>query len=412
MNFKLTFILSIFICNLSYSQALNNQRTDFLTSEKDKTIAIKFDSVKINSNLVLLEDSLENTALLNSLNAFLAAAQENRTNKWILASEIVETQILIDEIWDIHKNEAFENEAFYKAYLTNIVPLDQNKYAVHIAYIGKNEDSANLRANFELIAHKIDDNFWFSSPLKQNTQNWKTKKIENHLFHYPYDLDDEKIQLFTDHVLLCDKKLENNTGIFHYYMCKNEMDPLNLFGVKYKSDYNGDPLRTRWVAKHDQKSLWVANEDRIYAYDLHDLWHNRLGQVISRREVHRRVDCHIATLYGGIWGITWPELFPMFTEKYVVKEHVDWLAHKQAKSHFITNGKRKNYTDDFVGALLIKKIEQDKGFDGVWKLLMTKRTKEEEEYFSVLKELTGITKESYNKEVQKLITKEMAHLGI
>ncbi len=38
----------------------------------------------------------------------------------------------------------------------------------------------------------------------------------------------------------------------------------------------------------------------------------------------------------------------------------------------------------------------EKGFDGVWELLMTKRTKEEQEYFSVLEKLTGITKENYN----------------
>ncbi|MEE9372587.1 MAG: hypothetical protein V3V00_05990 [Saprospiraceae bacterium] len=75
---------------------------------------------------------------------------------------------------------------------------------------------------------------------------------------------------------------------------------------------------------------------------------------------------------------------------------------QENNSFFITKERRKNYTDDFVGALIVKKIEDSIGVEGVWKLLMTKRTKGEEEYFSVLEKLTGITKANYNKETQKL----------
>ena len=155
----------------------------------------------------------------------------------------------------------------------------------------------------------------------------------------------------------------------------------------------------------------VLNDAHLYGYDLHDLWHNRLSQVISRRKVHRRVDCHIAYLYGGSWGFGWEELFNLFSEKFVVGKNVDWMEHKKSSSYFETN-KHKNYTDDFIGALLVKKIEEEKGFDGVWELLLTKRTKEEEEYFMVLEKLTGISKKNYNKEVSKLIKKEMKNLGI
>lgn len=398
MNFKIAFFLGLFFFNFSYSQAPKE--------------AEGLDILHINPGIKMLKDSMETESLLNAVDAFLAAAQENSSNQWILPSEIVETQILIDEIWGIQKSETYQNDIFFKAYLTNIAPLENDKYAVHIAYIGSHEGAAILKANFELIAHKTGDTFLMASPLKRKTQNWKTKKIENHLFHYPYDLDEEKLQRFTGHVLLCDEKLKNNEGDFHYYMCKDETNPLDLFGVTYKATYNSHPLNTRWVAQHEKKSLWVANEARIYDYDLHDLWHNRLGRVISRREVHRRVDCHIAMLYGGTWGKSWEELFPVFKKKFVVAKNVDWLTHKSAKSNFIADGRHKVYTDDFVGALLVKKIEQEQGFDGVWKLLLTKRAKEEEEYFKVLEELTGITKENYNQEVQYLIEEEMQNLGI
>lgn len=396
MKFKTVFFLSILFSNLSYSQTIAEQNL----------------ILHINENIVMPEDTSVHKALLSSVNAFLLAAQENSPNKWILASETIETQILIDELEAIRKNKQFENDTFFKAHLANIIPLEKDKYAIQVAYMGINENTPILRANFELVAHKADDIFLFSSPLKRNTQDWTSKKVQNHTFYYPYEIEDETIEKFANKMVFYDEKLKNNVGETHFYLCTAEINPLKLFGVDYKSDYNGNGLNTRWYSKHDEKTIYVLNESQIYNFDTHDLWHNRLSQVISRRKVHRRVDCHIATLYGGIWGKSWEELFPIFSEKYVVSKDVDWLKHKEDKTHFITNGRRKNYTDDFIGALLVRKIEEEKGFEGVWELLKTKRTKAEEEYFSVLEKLIGITKNNYNQEVQQLIEIEMNNLGI
>lgn len=376
------------------------------------TLSAQPNNLIINEGIIMPTDSLECEALLLSVNAFLSAAYENSDNKWILPTQKVETQILIDEIQDIQKHKKLKKDTFYKAYLTNITPLENHKYAVHIAYIGIQEAAPILRANFELIAHKTKESYLIASPLLRNTQNWTTKKMQNHIFHYPFTLDVEKVEQYTTLASLYDEKLKNTESESHYYLCPNELDPLKLFGVEYKSDYNGRELNTSWVSSVDKKNLLVLTAARFYDFDPHDLWHNRLSQVISRRKVHRRVDCHIATSYGGIWGKSWAELFPIFKEKFVLGKEVDWLGHKKNSSHFITNGRRKNYTDDFVGALIVRKIEEEKGFAGVWELLMTKRTKVETEYFAALEKLIGISKKNYNKEVFKLIEAEMNDFGI
>jgi hypothetical protein len=361
----------------------------------------------------MIEDSLESKSLLSCVESFLTSAHKNeQDNKWILTEEHVETQILIDEIQDIQKSKEFESESFFTAYVTNITPLEEDSYAVHISYMGTNKESAALRANFELIAHKSNKGFLISSPLIRNTQNWKTKTIKNHTFHYPFSLEEGKVQEFTDWAVFYDEKLNNNPGDLHYYLCEDETNPLKLFGVAYKSDYNGDDFSSSWQSQHGKKTIYVLNKSGIYGFDTHDLWHNRLNQIIPRREVHHRVDCHIATLHGGIWGLSWEELFPIFSKKYAVGKNVDWLEHKKNKSHFITKGRHRNYSDDFVGALLIKEIEHEKGMDGVWQLLMTKRTREEEEYFSALASLIGITKKNYNKEVSRLVEAEKNRFGI
>ena len=376
------------------------------------TVSAQTNLLKINPDIVMPKDSLASEALLLSVNAFLAAAQEDRPNKWVLAAENIETQLLIDEILDIQKSKAFENNAFFKPYLTKITPLADDKFAVHIAYIGINKDTLMLRANFELIAHKSNDSYLITSPLLRNTQNWQTKKIQNHVFHYPYTVDAEKVQEYAEFASFYDEKLKNNEGITHYYLCDNEIDPLKLFGVDYKSDYNGWKFDdSAWMSSIGKKNLNVLNAARFYNFDTHDLWHNRLNQVISRKKVHHRVNCQIAYLHGGSWGFSWEALFPMFSQKFVVGKQVDWLAHRKNKSHFLTDG-HKNYTDDFIGALLVKQIEKEKGFDGVWELLLTKRTAEDREYFTVLENLIGISKKNYNQEVTKLIEAEMDNFGI
>lgn len=410
MKINIVFLLSMFTCTLSYGQTSFQKIHNFEIAQKDSIVSQEIGDLIINNDIVLPDDSLETMALFTSLNGFLSAAYQNTQNDWILPTEIIETQMLIDEIVDIKKSENFKHDSFFKAYITNIIPINEDDYLIKISYLGAQGISPIVRANFELVAHKKKGNFLISSPLIRYTQNWKTKKYQNHIFHYPFTIDQEKIRKFADKVMFYDEKLDNNVGEFHYYLQEDGMDPIKLFGVEYKSDYNGYALNSRWVTMVDNKTLWVANEARVFGYDIHDLWHNRLGLVIPRKEVHRRVDCHIATLHGGIWGFTWEELFPTFYNNFVIESNIDWLDHKKNGSHFFTNGlrgKRKNYTDDFVGALIVEKIENERGFDGVLELLKTKRTKDEKEYFEVLERLTGITKDSYNEEVSKLIDAEI-----
>ncbi len=88
----------------------------------------QINTVKINSNIVMPKDSSVKKALIFSLNNFLNTAQDNSENRWILPSERVENQILIDEILDIEKSKEFEDDSFFKPYLNNLIPLEENKY--------------------------------------------------------------------------------------------------------------------------------------------------------------------------------------------------------------------------------------------------------------------------------------------
>ena len=136
-------------------------------------------SLIINAAIKLPKDSIESALLIKSLKGFLEDSQKpNEENKFVLSTEKIETDILLDEFKGIQKSGRFKDDYFYKPYLTNLVPLPQNKYLVQLAYIGINEKISILVANFEIIAHKIDNGFVFSSPLIRNTQNWKIEDWE------------------------------------------------------------------------------------------------------------------------------------------------------------------------------------------------------------------------------------------
>lgn len=400
-------LLSIVLFQISIAQNSNNEEIISTISTRDSITPMIIENLVLTPEIILPEDSLECVSLLVALSGFLTFAEQNVENKWVLPTETIETQLLIDEIENIQKSKQYGIDHFYKPYVTNIIPIDEHDYIIKVSYIGIFNNYPIVRANLELNAYKKESQFFIASPLKRNTRNWNTTKIENHYFFHPYAIDEKEAFRFTEKAIFYDNKLNNNNGQFHYYLEKRGFDALKLFGIEYKSDYNGYELNSRWHAEDEQVCIWVANEDRVFGYDTHDLWHNRLRRIIPRNKIHRRVDCYIATLYGGMWGESWDVLFPKFCKNFVLNKTTDWLDQKSSfESHIPVNG-RKVYVDDFVGALLVQKIEKEKGFEGVWELLKTKRTKEDLQYFAVLERLVGINQQNYNQEVNKLIELEM-----
>jgi len=85
--------------------------------------------------------------------------------------------------------------------------------------------------------------------------------------------------------------------------------------------------------------------------------------------------------------------------------NADWFALYTENKVF--DGKEKPmYVPYFLNALIVQKIEKEKGFAPVMGLLgCGKREKGDENYFKVLEKITGITKADFNKSMWELIKK-------
>lgn len=364
--------------------------------------------LRINQNIVLPKDSIECNVLTTSINDFLLSAQKpNEENKFVFEGEKIETFILLDEINGIEKASELNDNNFFIPYLTNIIKIEDNNYFIQVSYIGIYKNNPFLRASFEFIAHKKNNSFTFSSPLLRNTKNWKVLIVGNNVFHYEATINKAKVKEFKELANSFDKKLKVANKQCEYYLTTNFVALQKLIGVAYKSDYNGYNENTL-SSDFGNKRLIIlgSNSANFDNFDPHDLFHDRLSLVIPRNKVNKPVDEGCAYLYGGSWGFTWKEIFKAFKEQIASNKNTNWIEIKETPILFNT-GKYPNPADYIVNALLVKKIEKEKDFAGVWKLLnVGPFEKGNEKYYQMLEKLTGITKANYNDKIWELINNE------
>ncbi|RKR83243.1 hypothetical protein BDD43_3447 [Mucilaginibacter gracilis] len=349
--------------------------------------------------IVLPKDS---TALINAIEGFLSRAKPNKDNPYILKENLIETSALLDEMKGM-QNAGATKPDFYKCYLSNVSALDSNGYIIQLSYLGGDGQAPVLRAVFKILALKKDGQYYLSSPLKRNTLTWNKQKTGNFTV---YRNTTDKVQLLDKYIKTAmefDKKLHANNYITQIYYCYNFTDAMALLGEDYKLDYNSLANdNNSWFEPGDNLQIIGANKDDKVAFDLHDLWHNRLHHVVSTDIINRPIDEGCAYLYGGSWGVyTWQTVFETF-KTYMGTDH-DWL--KAFTDHRRFGGaKTPLYTDYVINALIAQKIEKEKGFAQVIAFLSCgKKQPDNANYFTALEKITGITKTTFNAEIEKLV---------
>lgn len=363
----------------------------------------------INQNIKLPKDSVQSDLLISSLEKFLEAADgDNKDNQHVLPSQDIETYILLDEIWKIRFKKGNNEDIIYKPYINNIVAIEEGKFLIHISYISISENIPIQRASFQLIAHPIDKDFLFSSPLLRNTKNWKSYQAGNNVFYYKESINKDNVDSYNLNADLFDKKLNSTNKTMDHYCCSDLPEVLRLIGVLYKMDYNGRSHLTFNSVMGDHKLIVSGEGDPEFnKFDIHDLWHSRLSLVKSRRKVNKHVDEACAYVYGGSWGISWEEIFMTFKEKITNDKTIDWTEIKEQKLDFGETPNKHLIADYVVTALIVEELEAKGGFSAVWKLLdCGVYEKGNENYYRVLEELTGISKKEYNDYVWGLIKRK------
>lgn len=360
------------------------------------------------ANVILPKDTLVAKQLVKSLNAFLGQKESpNKENIFVLKEDLLETSILLDEMKGIEKSAKFKDDNFYKGYLNNVVQIDKSNFIIQLSYIGINENAPILAASFEILAKYIDDKFYFLSPLQRNTLSWQTKKIGNCTFHFKNELNAKVAGAYVKDVALFDKKLNAPQDNIVWYGCNDMPEVMQNIGVLYKLEYNGRSVST--INANENKTTLLVNgtyNTSFNSFDPHDLWHERARNVLPKNTINKPVDEGCAYLYGGSWGISWSQILKMFKEKVAFNPNSDWLSLYDGFYNFGESKEKHLIVSYVINALLVEKIEKEKGFPAVIELLSCgKYEKGNENYFRVLEKLTGINKANFNENVWVLIKK-------
>jgi hypothetical protein len=361
------------------------------------------------ANIILPKDTLIANHLLKSLNGFLVQKESpNKENVFVLKEDLLETSILLDEMKGIEKSGKFKDNNFYKGYLTNVVQIDKSNFVIQLSYIGINENTPILAASFEILGKYIDDKFYFLSPLQRNTLSWQTKKIGNCTFHFKKELNVKVATEYVKDVASFDKKLNAPQDNIIWYGCNDMPEVMKSIGVLYKLEYNGRSVST--INANENKTTLLVNgtyNTSFNSFDPHDLWHERARNAIPRAVINKPVDEGCAYLYGGSWGISWQEILKTFKEKVASNPDTNWLVLFDGKQvNFGVSMEKHLMADYVVNALIVEKIEKEKGFPAVVELLSCgKYEKTNANYFKVLEKLTGINRGNFNESVWALIKK-------
>ena len=364
--------------------------------------------LRVDPGVQLPKERATGAGLVSSLDQFLKALAEGADgDEWIYEPEFVETAILVNELRPPSNEPRRMPEIAYSPHLCNVARLPGKTHFVQVCYVGLKQGEPVVGRTVELIAHESERGYSFSSTLARNTRHWETLQLGTMAFHYRGAMDLAKAREYHALAASFDKKIGYAPKKVEFYFFDDDLEARHAIGLPHDVKFNGDGGSTRWSAVLEDQEIYLLGKAQFDSFDPHDLWHNRLTKVKPRDAVNRAVDEGIATLYGGSWGLSWRELFAAFQEQIDVSEDTDWLDLREKKIAFTTRG-RRNPTDFMVNALIVKKLESDGGFDGVWRLL---NTKGEEAYFDALEDLTGISRQNYNQKVWELLRKEIAELN-
>jgi len=363
-------------------------------------------SLIVPPNIILPKDTLVKKQLLTSINDFLSQTEKpNKENRFVQNSDLLATSALLDEMKDLRKSDKFKEDNFYKPYLANAAQLNDSNFIIQLSYIGINENLPFLRASFTLLAEKKGGQFYFKSPLKQNTASWKIQKFGNTNVYYKNTLNTSKANVFFKMVADYDKRLNAPNRPTDFYCADNFHEVLQLLGIDYKSNYNGYAHNSE-TAKENNYYLDVDGTltSGFAEFDPHDLWHERLHKVVSTDIINRPVDEGTAYLYGGSWGISWKDILEKFKAYATANPDADWLLLYNESKNFDEKGKFPLNVDFVINALIAQKIEKEKGFPSVIELLSCgKKEKGNENYFKALEKIAGISKSNFNASVWALI---------
>ena len=355
----------------------------------------------------LLADTTLNRQLVGSLRGFLAHLnQPAGPNPYRPAPARPEDELLLDELRALDQSRPPLAATTYTTQLLNVVALDSGRYLAQLGSLGLAEGRPVLRASYDLLARPAGGptgRFTFGSPLRANSRAWASLRVGRCTFRFPGGPDKAAARAYARRVAAFDQHLGNATEQTEVFCCASLPEALRLAGLPYQADYAGQ-ARGVLSARGPQRLLVLYADGPLAAFDPHDLWHQRLRNVVPAAAINKPVDEGCAFRYGGSWGLTWPQILGQFQAWAATQPDADWLHLYQNKVNYAAKPQRPLLVSYTLNALLVEELERTKGFGAVRQLLTCGQYEPgNENYFRALREVAGITPATFNAYMARLV---------
>lgn len=378
MNIKITFfLLSIFVCNLSYGQISLNRNFDLELAEKDSLTSIK------------LEESLI---------AFLLEAQNRAyTNEYADSTHRKKYEFFFSKLSGIGKKnpEIFNDPIVLKSYTA-----DGQIYQLTVAFTGLKDEQPFIYQATELKAVPYENHYRFYSPFEERTSHFKTQKINNVTYHYSGTIDENKANTFADFKDELSELTQTPKSSLDYYCFKDLDELLKSYGFLY-SARQCNFLCYDLGFTDDQGQIYMTgtnDENYSFGYIGDYLYYN----LPNKEDMYWPFIQGIATYYGG-YGLSndnMQELKQQFKNELDENPDVNFFEefNKGRKSSV-----NRHFSYYVMSAFLCEEIMNNKGFEEVLKLAYS--GEKGELFFDYLNEVLNVNESNFHQTIVQLINK-------
>ncbi len=365
----------------------------FFTSMVSYAQTAPYDTIHLSiSPLVNQQDSL-NQKIIATLTLFLNSKDSSYTeNKYWSKSDF---EKYTDPYGDLEGMDAGKlGKHYYQPSLMEIVETDRaDRKIAKVAFVGHNEETkANLiKAIYNIVATKQDDNIVFSAYMDYITKDWKKYKENNIL----YNISPDRTINHTDVIkqnkaenILC-KFLNTKRIPITFYSCTSPKELFEILGFDYHPNMYSD---TSGGWSRDKNIVISANKSEYY---MHEVTHIYLKKLIP--SINPFFNEGFATYIGGSgkYDYQWQKskLLKFLNEQpdFNFEEHVDDPRNE------VLLYEHETPIPYLIAAIVCERILRLYGKERLFETFRSNK-----DVFDTL-QTVGITRENINEELRKEI---------
>ncbi|MCC7246199.1 MAG: hypothetical protein IT269_11010, partial [Saprospiraceae bacterium] len=339
----------------------------------------------------LPQDSIVRKSLLSSLELFLQEKNNNLPQSTVVEAEhYVKYKDFFDIFNKIENSKRYNDTAFFKCHLTNVVLQPDKSWKITLTYAGISPEKQIIqRLIVHLLAQPYQDKFRFYCPFEQNTRHWTSQRIGNIEFYYKNDFNRATALDFDRYNTTLANRLGTDPLQFKYYKCQDIQEVYQLMGIDYDLLRNGEVRSGSFDAK---KGLFLSgtNSDQYK----HDLTHGYFDVLLPDSLRNWTAEEGYNIVQTDYWGESSKQVF-QYLRDYAKNNPQTSLLEVFEKNITLKYPIPIKYP---ISAVIMRKIEREHGFAKVMQLISCGES--DDRFFEVLKQVAGITKTNFDQTVR------------